>query len=322
MTSVDPTKLWSVPSFVHQGWESGLFDFGKALKKGVDYFNCAFLQRNAELWLIVRRAEWGRRDAFGYNSLMAFSISPDTLRPHIGYAVHMGKSFDIEHFEDPRAYFVKGRTFVSACNFIRNPGGMRYPHQVICELNDDWTLNKRYDPIYSKNGKSVADNLGHEKNWTWFWERDTRFLNYSPGVVAEFTHDFKWTGEEWKTEVPDENLWAYGIMRGGSPPVFHNGEYWTFFHSAVPWKFGRRQYHTGAYAFEPKPPFRITKITIDPLLSGSVDDGGTPDKPPCLFVCSAILIGNKWLLSFGVNDHSCGWCKIPHKELEDRMIQI
>lgn len=78
----------------------------------------------------------------------------------------------------------------------------------------------------------------------------------------------------------------------------------------------------GAYAFESKPPFRITKITLEPLLSGSRYDGGMPDKPPCVFCGAAIYRDNRWLVTFGVNDIKCGYAYIPHKELLERMVDL
>ena len=75
----------------------------------------------------------------------------------------------------------------------------------------------------------------------------------------------------------------------------------------------------GCYAFEAKPPFAITRITEEPLLVGSQHDYWVDMKPVVIFPCAALLRGQKWLVSFGVNDLKCGWCEIPHIDLVQKM---
>lgn len=314
-------------------WKCGIFNFGKAVKKDVDYFNCGLVERPDGRWLIVRRAIFSQRDKLGYNDIVAFKLNG--LVPQFGIPVQMGKMFSIEHFEDPRAYYHEGRTFISACNFIRNGKGCTFPHQVICEVNDNWELVKRHDPVYGHNGKDQSSNALHEKNWVWFFHEGKMALCYSPDPheVAILDKDFKyWTDlstpdntgtcRRYWTLFEDFTVWQYGQMRGGTPPILHNGEYWTFFHSSTDIPVYRRQYHMGAYAFEAKPPFRITKITIEPLLSGSRFDRISTGKVQCVFPCGSLIDGDDFLVSFGLNDIECGWIKIPISELADQMLSL
>lgn len=99
-------------------------------------------------------------------------------------------------------------------------------------------------------------------------------------------------------------------------------EYISFFHSSVYWKGRQKRYIMGAYAFEAKPPFKVTRITPTPLLAGSDQDTRINGGPPCIFVNGSVFDGKEWLLSFGVNDEACGWIRIPHRKLEKRMISI
>lgn len=309
-------------------WKSEIFDFGKAKRNNVDYFNPSICERPDGRWLIVRRATFSDKDKIGYNDLVAFRLEGTTMIA--GFPIQMGKMFPAEHFEDPRAYYVNGRTFISACNFIRSSDkGCTYPHQVMCEVAFDWHLIKRHDPIYGKNGRDQGTNKGHEKNWVWFWKDQYPFLLYQsdPMETAMFSPDFSraYKNSEMGLSQPkwDASVWQYGHIRGGTPPVLVNGEYWTFFHSSTDIPIYRRQYHMGAMAFESKPPFRVTKITLEPLLSGSRFDRLGPLKPLCCFPCGSILQNNgEWLISFGVNDLDSGWIKIPHKDLEDVVISI
>lgn len=313
-------SIKDIPSFTEQGLEAGYFNFGKAERKGVDYFNCAIVTRPDGDWLITRRAVWDKRDAFGYNDIMAFSLSG--VKPHMGHGVQMGKQFPNEHFEDPRAVYHNGHTFISACNFVRDKKGMVYPHQMVAEVDNNWQLVKRYDPIYGNNGSDVGKNSKHEKNWLWFRHDNAWYMVYraQPHTVARFDENFRVI--EHTCDYWDYKTWAFGEIRGGTSPVFHEGLYYTFFHSSTPYSKHKNQYHLGCYAFEPKPPFKIAKITLEPLLSGSKFDGGLPDKPPCIFACGAIIRHDAWLITFGVNDIKCGYCFIPHSKLVDQMIEL
>ena len=326
------------------GWSGALFDFNKAKIAGVDYFNCGVVERNDGVWLIARRSKWEKREDFGYNDIMAFLL--DDVRLIVGHKVHMGQQFAHEHFEDPRAVLVNGRMFISCCNFIRHKvngrDSMTWPHQIISEVDDNWKVIKRYDPIYGNNGRDSGSNKGHCKNWNWFWHNNHPHLLYMavPHQIAPFDNDFKAMGVFdpklatshaqmgcgpmmagmlpcWETKW-DSSVWKFGLIRGGTPPVLVGNEYITFFHSSTKWSEDKRQYHMGAYAFENKPPFRITKITLAPLLSGSRYDRWYPSKPPCIFPCGALLRKGEWFITYGVNDIECGWAKIPHDDLIDR----
>lgn len=321
LTQPNP-DLFNVPRIAQQTkWPAGIYDFGHAKTRGVDYFNCSIVEREGQDWLIVRRSKWKDEHDLGFNDLVAFSLKDNV--PQMGFPIRMERRFDIEHFEDPRAVNVNGRIFISCCNFLRNKKGCTYPHQVVSEINSDWKSVKRYDPVFGNNGKDTALNKAHEKNWTWFWYAGEPHLVYwavPQHRVTSFTQSFSPVysySTAWEC-----SLWNFGQIRGGTPPVLVNGEYWTFFHSSTPWTRLRRQYHMGAYAFESKPPFRITKITKAPLLSGSKFDTWFDGKPICVFACGSIIRDYEWLVTFGVNDLECGWIKIPHKELERLTVKV
>lgn len=310
-----------IASVTKQEFPVTLFNFGKAQVKLTDFFNCGVCRCADGLWLVTRRAKWDKTEEFSYNDVWAFSLDRNLI-PQMGYKVAMGDQFPDEHFEDPRVIIHNGRTFVSACNFVRSKRGMTYPHQVISEVDSRWQLIRRYDPVYGQNGGSAGKQVKHEKNWLWFWHDDHPNLLYNadPLTIARFNPSFTLAvdgKQEWESGV-----WTYGHIRGGTPPMLVDGEYYTFFHSSTDFNGVKRQYHMGCLAFEGKPPFRITRITMDPLLSGSRHDGGLPDKPPCVFPCGAILEGDRWLVTMGINDLRCGWCYIPHATLKDRMIEI
>ncbi len=312
-------ELAEVPSVITQaktqGWDAGFFHFGKAEQKGVDYFNCGLVHRPDGLWLIVRRSKWKNGLRFGMNDLVAFLLNG--RNPVRGVPIRTEKRWPDEQWEDPRAVFANGKTFVTCCNFIWANHGWTGAHQMISEVNSDWSSVKRYDPIYGHNGDNIGQNKHHEKNWLLWFHKGEPHIVYkgNPHVVARFTKDFELI-EEWETEG---NLqWNYGEIRGGTPPVLLDREYWTFAHSSTPWKGNKRQYHLLAYAFQCHPPFRITRIVNTPLLSGSPEDGGIPTKPPCLFACGSIIRNHVWTITAGVNDKRCAWFDIPHADILKR----
>jgi predicted GH43/DUF377 family glycosyl hydrolase len=320
-----------VPSIIEQAypWRAGFFNFGKAKRPEVTYFNCCIHPRADSDWLIVRRSVWRHNFQYGLNTLMAFRLNSD-LVPQVGFKIKMPGS-ETEHFEDPRCVMHNGSLWISCCNFLvfGSAKNQRWTgaHQIIAQVSDDWKSSKRYDPQYGKNGpsmftnKSVNNDKGdvHEKNWLWFSHEGNLHLIYSamPHLVVRWTEDMK-PADSWQTITPMVQ-WKMGEIRGGTTPVLVGREYWTFFHSSLPWQGKKRQYHMGAYAFEAHPPFRITKITTRPLLTGSPNDYWLPGKPACIFPCGALIRNGKWLVVGGSNDLECFHFEIPHADLVKRM---
>jgi predicted GH43/DUF377 family glycosyl hydrolase len=130
----------------------------------------------------------------------------------------------------------------------------------------------------------------------------------------------RWDGTEvaevYETQAPG---WEFGQMRGGSAPIKLGDEYLCFFHSSTPWTDKKRRYHMGAYTFRAKPPFNITRMTSRPILSGSKEDPWQEGLPLVVFPCGALMEGNKFVVSMGVNDYCSAWIKIPFDELEHLM---
>ncbi len=302
-------------SILTQG-DVGFYDFGKAAFATCDYFNPSLVTIKAEDWLIVRRAIWMPGQKMGQNSLFAFALNGKT--PSHGHRIKC-KGSPSEHFEDPRAIVHGERMLIGSTSFfIMGPKNSRWTgaHQILQEVNFDWQATKRYDPVYGKNGPSPFTNTGHEKNWTWFIHGGELHMEYqaNPHIVCRLTSD---AAVEQSYICPALKLpWNYGEIRGGTPPVMVDGEYWTFFHSSlqIP-NHKKRQYHMGAYAFKPEPPFEITRITPEPILSGSPADGGWPDKPPCVFPGGSKIVDGIWTVVGGCNDIRCFYMDILHEEV-------
>jgi predicted GH43/DUF377 family glycosyl hydrolase len=303
-----------------------MFDFGK--QEGYSFFNCALVERPDGLWLIPRRSKNERRFRVGFNDLVAARLDENTYKIQGFIPVLTKHHFDREHFEDPRAIYHNGITYISACNFVivNHGAGWTGAHQTLnlvasTHQTRQWKVDLRIDPIFGYNGERIGKDAGMEKNWLWFFHENRLHMVYKaePHVVAEFDSQCKFVREH-KTGEDGKLKWEWGIIRGGTPPVRVGNEYLTFFHSSL--STGdqyHRRYYMGAYTFEAQEPFRITRITPEPLLAGSWQDRWAKNKPLVVFPCGSRLKNNTWLVTMGVNDLDCAWMEIPHPDLEERL---
>jgi predicted GH43/DUF377 family glycosyl hydrolase len=166
---------------------------------------------------------------------------------------------------------------------------------------------------------------GHEKNWIWFEHMGSWYCQYSinPGDVFVVSGDGTPT-QSWKTKEA-KHEWQHGLpLRGGTTPTLIDDEFWAFFHTALPWQKPKRRYFMGAYTFDAHPPFSLRRITTVPLLIGSEHDFRALGGPLVIFPGGSILDEqtNEWLVVFGVNDEACGWIRIPHAELAEKMVEV
>lgn len=120
--------------------------------------------------------------------------------------------------------------------------------------------------------------------------------------------DVAWCKHE--TESP---RWAYGEIRGGTPPVPYEGKLLRFFHSSLRNEFAStvaHRYYIGCYLMEDKPPFKVVRVCKKPILFGSeLDSLTTEQRTKCfhrkvnvVFPNGLIEAKDSWLLSSGAND--------------------
>lgn len=300
------------PSITKQTWwPCGLYQFPEA--KNTWYFNPSLIRRQDGLFLVTRRSRDWPKEHVGRNDVYVWQLVDN--KPVNPCEVKFPKRYADEHFEDPRTCWINEQLWLSCTNFQLNHDHFHGCHQIVASLDQNWRCRTIGDPVYGANGPTLYTQTGHEKNWLWF-EHEKRFMmvySAEPHVVTE------WAGNlQLKTEHKSNRsmrLWQHGLIRGGTPPVRVGDEYWTFFHSSMPWIGKKRRYHMGAYAFEAKEPFAITRYTTLPLLSGSKIDPWNEGRPLVVFPCGALHEKNEWLVTLGVNDCACGWIRIPHNEL-------
>jgi predicted GH43/DUF377 family glycosyl hydrolase len=121
------------------------------------------------------------------------------------------------------------------------------------------------------------------------------------------------------------------MPRGGTQAIFDKDHYLAFFHS---WKDfptiqsnGKKiaHYTIGAYTFDAHPPFAITAVSPEPLVS---KDFYQPPyyktwKPMrCIFPCGMVLSEDFVWISYGRQDHEIWIAKIDKKSLLQSLVPV
>lgn len=295
---------------VVNGWPHGEFKFrNHNPESGIVRFNPGLCKFMGHPYLFPRVAKFSNGNRT-HNKIECWRLDSG-MTPLEARQVNLG----FGEQEDARAHVFEDTVQLSFTQLSRKGT----PQQKLAGLgfaleNQVWSVS----PECRGNG----DDQTWQKNWLWWRGADGvwRFVYDSSHCVVELAQG----GEKL---IPHESkmdwsFWKWGTPRGGTPPILIGDELVTFFHSVIPWMRGRNKYVTGVYAFENKPPFRITRCSREPFLIGS------PNKPEriiphsVIFVNGSVLDGDDFLLSAGCNDDSCIWVRIPQKEIEKRLVKV
>lgn len=287
------------------------------------FFNCAVTKTNSGSILLFSRRCRDKRasDETAYkenNDIVLFTLNQDMNAISMNEII-LPRTFTKENFEDPRIINFGTHWGLSCCSFVPT---LSYAHQCMFLLDDQFRCVHRFDPIYGNNFAQAMTNSGHEKNWIWFKHNGHPHLIYQANPHRVVKMDGGLNKLEEFTSNDFNSNWKYGEVRGGTNPILVDGLYWTFFHSSVPWKDGKRRYFMGAYAFEPEPPFRIERMTSNPILGGTDQQDWRPGLPAVVFPCGAYFDDGKFTVSYGINDITCGYIRIGLREMMDLTIKL
>lgn len=221
---------------------------------------------------------------------------------------------DIAELEDCRLIEHNGRTY-AAYTEGRYTTTPYLSIQRLARLRTDLTFDRAIPLDYGRNGRLS------EKNWQ-FFSHDGRLhfiYSTSPHVVVEIDERGRVTREH---RTGAALRWPYGSLAGGTPPVRVGDEYVSFFHGYIRHPSRNRRYVMGAYAFEAKPPFAITRIS-PALLRGSANDPAAENhksaswKPLVIFPTGALREADGgWLVTAGVNDCYDAVCRWTGAEID------
>lgn len=227
---------------------------------------------------------------------------------------------------DPRLYRFGGRVFVYWNSGWHEPQN----HQFLQEL-DGTTLAPRGAP---RELLLQGPRRPLEKNWTLFAgaagglfavysvqpHRVLRFSLEGDGAIVFHEHSCR----DWNLTVyPD----CHGGLRGGAPPVWHDGRYWSICHSVHDGAAGFC-YAAGVYCFsgdpgfaplaEPRAPLDLApaerKSRLGPRLNPAVDE--------VIYPCGAAWDGTRWMISHGINDERCAISLLPPAAVEASLRQL
>lgn len=200
--------------------------------------------------------------------------------------------------EDPRLFIFRGRLHIA---FIGVMTGNGPTNQLYARLNDDLSVDEIFVPNY-------PFRTAWEKNWSFFeWENEL-FAVYQTGPKHAIIHV---SGNRAYPFVESANShpWAGGKLSGGAPPVRVGNHFFHWFHGRLgAWSYG--VYTVGVNVFEAKPPFRVVAQTATPLVVGDKAwrlEYQSENFPAAIFPSGAILDGDKWIVSSGIQDH---WIEI------------
>lgn len=219
-------------------------------------------------------------------------------------------------FADPRLYWWDDRLFIYWNSGWHEPAN----HQFLLEL-DPGTWAPRGWP---RELTCVGGRRSLEKNWMFF--RDARRDTYC--IYSVTPHRVLRAHIEGGEDVRCEELASeeftlgsyppcHGGLRGGAPPVFHQGRFWSFVHSIHDGADGYR-YESAVYCFGGDPPFAPLTEPVTTLdLSGDCRASRRlPKLNPAVgaveYACGAAIDGDHWLVSLGVNDERCVIARVPH----------
>ena len=268
------------------------------------YYNSAIFLFNGKKYIMVRNSSWVLKNVMT-SCLKLYEY--DTLKE---IDLNIVDEHEYEHYDDPRVLVHEDKIYVSCASYTHSK--YHIVHQKILVLDKDFKHIGNIHPVYGYNGKSLNENTGKEKNWTFFINENKLMCVYKvyPHTVVEFD----WDGNVVSEYITHNKFdWKYGQLRGGTNPILKDGYYHSFFHSSIPWKHEhRRRYFMGHYKFEATPPFRIVEMSTEPILWGNEQDERMfPEiSPLVVFPCGSIMEDDKFVVSFGLNDEKTGIIKI------------
>lgn len=212
-------------------------------------------------------------------------------------------------FADPRLYWISGRLFIYWNSGWHEPRN----YQFLQELEP-----RTLEPVGEPRELLLrGERQKLEKNWTLFSSgRDELFAVYSIGPHRVLRFALEGEGdivfdEVIRTEIAlSEFPPCHGGLRGGAPPVLHQGRWWSFCHSVHDGSDGY-VYAPAAYAFSAVAPFapvllpRTTLSLHNPFGGQRTHERLNPAVGEVIYPCGAARDGTRWVVSHGLNDEYC-----------------
>lgn len=266
-------------------------------------YNPSIIEHEGFLLLAYRRH---------YDETAATEIRLAQVEPSGAVVSDRALSLDTKAAEDPHFFRLDGKIHFSLV-------ASAVPHGFNSVVRYTELLNGKPQSIVTpKIGKNDFSRM--EKNWVFFDALGLHCIYECAPEHVVYRVDGEKVIGEYRTPGPH---WPWGKIRGGTAPIEYDGAWLRFFHSPLDNDFASytRRYFVGAYLMEPKPPFKVLRVSCKPILYGSEVDTVKVSQRPfhhkrnVVFPGGAVARGDHFLLSVGVNDSSILLCKIREKDL-------
>lgn len=278
-------------------------------------FNPGLTSDGRDGWLLAYRVVGpdGKRRIGICRLSASLQVEPGSARPlSDGFRLRAGSLYPAEAytwFADPRLFRLGGRLFVYWNSGWHEPRN----HQFVQEIDPHSlaAVGQAHELILDGTRQKL------EKNWTLFEHEGRAFAVYSIQPHRVLTFDANAAGDWLMREVSCHGWTApeyptcHGGLRGGTPPVLHAGQFWSFCHSVHDAAEGYR-YAAAVYAFQANAPFLPVagpSHTL-PLAMAPLPPRSFPKLNPAVgevvYPCGAARTKHGWLVSFGLNDERCG----------------
>ena len=221
--------------------------------------------------------------------------------------------------EDARIFSYKDDLYVAYNDNDEqiNPSGKQRRDMFISQIKEEegeFVVSKPIKLCYAK----CFQTQHWQKNRVPFEYENALLFTYSQSPHEVIYADLN-TGQCVEFEKTQPKIeWKFGELRGGTPASLVDGEYLSFYHSQVRTQSAvskdkyRHHYYMGAYTFEAKPPFSITRYTPLPIIGENFYTESNREKRvvfPGGFVVSEPYI----YVAFGKDDEEI-WIAILDKE--------
>jgi len=178
---------------------------------------------------------------------------------------------------------------------------------------EGWRLHNWIEPKHPDNTWSKAT-----KNIVYFQRGEHLLMTWttSPNHVVHQLDEVGRIVTGWRTESPK---CPFGSYRGGTQSFSYEGSRLRFCHAVQnnPKAVQYWGYYLAAYVFEPDPPFRILKVSQQPIMGGNeFYEPNCPHwKPRICIPYGAVPRGDGWRVSIGINDCECALADVTRWDL-------
>ncbi|MES2504619.1 MAG: hypothetical protein V4534_07060 [Myxococcota bacterium] len=233
--------------------------------------------------------------------------------------------------QDPRLISIDGKIYMAYSNIIAGKEQPEIRRMFVAELIHNGREFEVSPPVCLASFEGQNEQRW-QKNWVPFEHLKTLKMAYSiePHLILEpniTTGDCQTVA---KTKI-EKLEWDWGVLRGGTPAMRIGSEYLAFFHSSKEMKTAHsdgkkiQHYFAGAYTFDKDPPFRVIRVSKQPIVGRNFYEGLEHKtwKPVRVVFPGGFVADEKHIWMFyGRQDHEIWVAKLDKHELYQSMQSV